>query len=337
MLNAMDSATDATASCPPRQSVVHRSSDPAASMDIDANFNSQNQSTQVAASSVHGGKLSDSPVRPVLADVSSAGIRSAGSRTGAAAEHSKATRTPAAQPCAIPKRLLPTWLPPSLIDGTDSDADDDEVLDIRRHLRLKSAEEMATPVPIPAPRPPASSTTKGRGANASASGTTARARRADTRRANAEAQARGNRGQQATTQRQQPVRSNVNTRKRSRVAAQLETVGQESGRNKSSGTVKDEGVRRGERRQKDGDASAGNAGRGNDRATGSAAKRSRTSAAAASSAANSGGRSGGGRSTMMRGQFVKHESKKGWLVCKTCQANVWPPNCSKHAASCPAR
>lgn len=40
------------------------------------------------------------------------------------------------------------------------------------------------------------------------------------------------------------------------------------------------------------------------------------------------------RTTTSREQFMKHESKKGWLVCKKCRASVWPPNIGKHDGTC---
>lgn len=32
--------------------------------------------------------------------------------------------------------------------------------------------------------------------------------------------------------------------------------------------------------------------------------------------------------------FEKHPDRKGWVVCKKCDAAVWPPNCGKHLHHC---
>lgn len=235
----------------------------------------------------------------------------------------------------------------------DPEADDDDLIDIQRYLRVKTPEEMAAPLVIRRTRP-TSSTGRGRGAHRGANSATARARRADTRRANAEAQARNNRTHQAVPQRQQPVRSNARTRKRNRAVAQMESGTQENGRNRNyeagpgAGALREDSASPGERRLRD-DTMTSTSGRENEHMAGPSGpsaplappiKRSRSSAGPSSSAAtgSSGGISGGqainGRSTVPREKFTKHESKKGWLVCKICKSNVWPPNCNKHEANC---
>lgn len=341
MLNTLDSATDATKSRPSNQSTIAQCpSDPPVSKNVNANSTSHLQSTQVTPLVGNGQKRSDSSARPDSADASCGGGISSDSRPIVAVEHRKVRRKSVSQCCAIPKHLLPKWLPPSLLDHSiDPEADDDDLIERQQYLRVKTAEEMAAPLPIPIARLTPSSAAKARNGHAAGGSMTARARRADTRRANAEAQMRNNRAQQTAAQRQQPVRSNVNTRKRSRAVAQLECSAQENGRIKNSGTVKEEGVRRGERRSRD-DMITGTSGKVNGRVTGPATKRSRVSTvplnsvATGSSGANNGGRVCTGKSTVPRERFSKHDTKKGWLVCKVCEANVWPPNCIKHVANC---
>lgn len=34
--------------------------------------------------------------------------------------------------------------------------------------------------------------------------------------------------------------------------------------------------------------------------------------------------------------FVKHKGKKGWVLCRKCGCEVWPPNCGKHTSACGA-
>lgn len=36
--------------------------------------------------------------------------------------------------------------------------------------------------------------------------------------------------------------------------------------------------------------------------------------------------------------FMRHANRKGWVTCRLCRRDVWPPNCTKHMLkNCPAR
>lgn len=355
MLNTLGSATDAAKPRPSLEpAVVQLPSDPHVSKDIEPNSALQHQTTQANLSPTTGQKLPNSSAHLISGDASSDGGGPSVSCPIASGERNQVRPKSVARCCAIPKHLLPTWLPPSMLDPSiDPEADDDDLIDIQRYLRVKTPEEMAAPLIIGRTRP-TSSTGRGRGAHRGANSVTARARRADTRRANAEAQARNNRTHQAVPQRQQPIRSNARTRKRNRAAAQMESSTQENGRNRNyevgsgAGAFREESASPGERRLRD-DTMTGSSGRLYEHMTeptvslapaAPPTKRSRSSAAPSYSAATgtSGGTSGGqatnGRSTVPREKFTKHESKKGWLVCKICKSNVWPPNCNKHEANC---
>mmetsp|Transcript_13365 Transcript_13365/g.28996 ORF Transcript_13365/g.28996 Transcript_13365/m.28996 type:complete len:397 (-) Transcript_13365:1671-2861(-) len=34
-------------------------------------------------------------------------------------------------------------------------------------------------------------------------------------------------------------------------------------------------------------------------------------------------------------RFTPHTTRKGWVVCRECRLDVWPPNCRKHVSLCP--
>uniref|UniRef100_A0A7S1EQV2 Uncharacterized protein n=1 Tax=Timspurckia oligopyrenoides TaxID=708627 RepID=A0A7S1EQV2_9RHOD len=42
----------------------------------------------------------------------------------------------------------------------------------------------------------------------------------------------------------------------------------------------------------------------------------------------------GERREAMGRRFTPHNSRKGWVVCRECKTDVWPPNCRKHLSIC---
>lgn len=250
--------------------------------------------------------------------------------------------------CRIPPRLLPSWLPPSVLYWSDDDDDDDADFYRYVYLRRKTDAEMEAYAISPAPMQTSGKQKTGnhinqdkQGMQAALSSTlappaaTTRSRDAAARRVtdppvqvNSRDRAAVHQNQHSSHIKQVPA---VSTRKRSRAAMQLDSVRSQddNGRKSSPGSHA-----RNAQYTTNGHVSGKSGHMRSD------ADSRQTTAPGTSTPSHKKARYGhgsGGRTHASRDQFDKHETRKGWLVCKKCRASVWPPNIGKHDSTCPGQ
>lgn len=246
--------------------------------------------------------------------------------------------------CAImPMYLVPTWLSSSLLDSDITAEDDDDDMDVVRFFRRKTDEEMRAPVTIPKTVEKSDADNGIVGRKLKTVTRSAHARRVGgSRRPKTETESSSKRLHDAEWDCDEADGCKSNrVKRRRRISSEVERLGGETAAGGVSETPEEDGKRRGMRRPRDGGHEKW-CGREKSRRECMPGKRTRTNGFPSDGgnsfgSSHCGGRLNGGKSAVSKDAFSKHESKKGWLVCKACRADVWPPNCFKHVANCRGR